>query len=56
MYDFEVCDLTGRKFQFGKFSGSTINTFSMKNASAGMYILSVHSAIKLWQQKIVVVN
>lgn len=56
MYDFEVCDLTGRKFQYGKFSGSIINTFSMKNASAGMYILSVHSAIKLWQQKIVVVN
>ncbi len=55
-YDYDVYDLTGRKFLSGKFSGSSINTFSMRNASAGMYILSVHSANKLWQQKIVVVN
>ncbi len=55
-YDYEVYDLTGRKFLTGKFSGSGINSFSMKNASAGIYILSVHSANKLCQQKIVVVN
>ena len=55
-YDYEVYDLTGRKFLSGKFSGSTINAFSMKNASAGMYILSIRSDNKVWHQKIVVVN
>ena len=55
-YHYEVHDLMGRKILEGQFSGLTNNVVSLKNTAAGVYILTVHSSNKIWQQKIVVVN
>ncbi len=55
-YDFEIYDLLGQKQQSGKFTGSTLNTVTLKNYPAGMYILNIHSPKQQWQQKIIVVN
>ena len=55
-YKYEVHDLMGRKILEGQFFGLTNNVVSLKNTAAGVYILTVHSSNKIWQQKIVVVN
>ncbi len=55
-YEYEVYDLMGRAFLTGEFSGSTIHSFTMAGAPAGIYFLSIHSSNIIWQQKFVVIN
>ncbi|MEI7801738.1 MAG: right-handed parallel beta-helix repeat-containing protein [Bacteroidota bacterium] len=55
-YNFEIYDVLGQKQQYGKFLGAMMNSVSVKNYAAGLYILNIHSAKKQWQQKIIVVN
>ena len=56
IYQFDLFDLAGKKIKSGTLNDSNLNSISINNFSAGVYLLKVHSKGKSWQQKLVIAN